>query len=99
MPTDETISASLTAADFATLLDEVNVVLLRRCLLRLSNARCEALLEQTLAVEDQGGLLWRDGQRRTPGGTFFHLVKAACSPKERHYLFSLRKAAWPCWRD
>jgi Phosphorylated adapter RNA export protein, RNA-binding domain len=96
MPEKSITSAALTVADFAVLLDEVKLVLLRRCLLRLGSDRCEALPEQTLAVEDQGGLLRRDGQRRTPGGTFFQLVKAACSPEERRSPFFRTSPRPPC---
>ena len=34
-------------------------------------------------------MLLKDGsRRRTPGGTFFQLVKDACSGKERYYIFT-----------
>lgn len=42
------------------------------------------LLQQTLELETNGGMLTRDGQRRrTPGGVFFQLARAVV-PKELH---------------
>jgi PHAX RNA-binding domain len=61
--------------------------LLRRLVKRLGPDRCAVLLTETLAVEAQGGLLRQDGQRRTVGGTFFHLARAACTPSERTWIF------------
>jgi hypothetical protein len=55
------------------------------------------LLTQTLEIEDNGGMLTRDGQRRrTPGGVFFHLARAVV-PKALHpqvfpSAYELRKA-------
>ena len=43
---------------------------------RLGPARARAVLGQALTVEAQGGLTLPDGRRRTPGGVFFHLVRA-----------------------
>jgi hypothetical protein len=61
--------------------------LLRRLVQRLGPARCGALLAETLAVEAAGGCLRQDGQRRTVGGTFFRLAKAACTHAERGWIF------------
>jgi hypothetical protein len=41
-----------------------------------------ALCEKALAVEQQGGMMTRDGtRRRTPGGVFFYLVRGSNNKK------------------
>jgi len=56
---------------------------------RLGPARARALLGQALTVEAQGGLTLPDGARRTPGGTFFYLVRTAevVSRADKAYIF------------
>jgi len=56
---------------------------------RLGPDRVRALLGQALTVEAQGGLTLPDGHRRTPGGVFFHLVRAsdAISREDKAYIF------------
>ena len=50
---------------------------LRRVVQTLGAERARAILAEALAVEARGGLLVPDGsRRRTPGGIFFHLVRA-----------------------
>jgi len=44
---------------------------------RLGPDRARALLGQALTSEASGGLLLPGGRRRTPGGTFFHLVRTS----------------------
>jgi hypothetical protein len=47
-----------------------------------------AKIEETLAIEAQGGMLTADGQRRrTPGGVFFYIVKGAMDPELRAKIF------------
>ena len=82
MTTPSILPTPLDAKALADLLQEDNVGLLKRCLAHLGEDRCATLLEETLAVEAQGGCLRRDGQRRTPGGTFFFLGKQACTAAE-----------------
>jgi hypothetical protein len=90
--TPETVLAEplLTPAVLADILGETEADprrTLYRCLQRLGQDRCGALLAETLAVEAQGGCLRGDGQRRTPGGTFFYLTRTRCTPAERLYIF------------
>ncbi|NJN65281.1 MAG: hypothetical protein HC884_00495 [Chloroflexaceae bacterium] len=48
----------------------------------------QQMLEETLQIEAQGGLLLSDGsRRRTPGGVFFYLVRKRISKKDTFYLF------------
>jgi RNA recognition motif-containing protein len=50
-------------------------------------AFAQALLEETLQVEAQGGLLTTDGvRRRTPGGVYFALLKTKVSYEEFVHL-------------
>jgi hypothetical protein len=52
------------------------VALIGRIVRRLGHVQAGALLDRTLAVEAEGGMLTSDGtRRRTPGGVFFALVK------------------------
>jgi len=59
---------------------------------RLGPARAGALLGQALTVEAQGGLTLPDGTRRTPGGTFFSLVRTSdtISRADKEYIFPRR---------
>jgi len=56
---------------------------------RLGPARARAVLGQALTVEAQGGLTLPDGRRRTPGGTFFYLVRTsdAISREDKDDIF------------
>jgi PHAX RNA-binding domain len=49
--------------------------------------RILALVEETLQVESNGGMKTQKGQRRTVGGTFFKLLKAACTKEQYEQLF------------
>lgn len=61
---------------------------IRRIVKVLGVERAQAFAREALAVEAQGGLLVPDGsRRRTPGGVFFHLVKARVKARERWLLF------------
>jgi hypothetical protein len=49
------------------------------------------MLADTLTIEGNGGMLTKAGhRRRTPGGTFFALVKQQCTRRERHALFAMQ---------
>lgn len=64
------------------------VLQIRRIVKVLGVERARAFAREALAVEAQGGLLVPDGsRRRTPGGVFFHLVKARVKARERWLLF------------
>jgi len=57
---------------------------------RLGIDRARTLLARTQEIEAAGGLLLPDGsRRRTPGGVFFHLVRAddTLSREDRGYIF------------
>ena len=48
----------------------------------------QAMLEETLRIEAEGGMRVHDNsRRRTPGGVFFYLVKGKMNPDLRQQLF------------
>jgi hypothetical protein len=76
------------AERLAATLTERNAWLIQRVITVIGLERAEDLLQQTLAVEAQGGMLTEDQKRRrTPGGVFFKLVKAQTTPVERKAIF------------
>ena len=78
----------LTAHKLAEMLHEPNTALLAKVLRVLGPERCRAILTDVLTTEASGGMLTKDGtRRRTPGGTFFHLVRDQCTKEERAQLF------------
>jgi hypothetical protein len=82
------MTSDLTAETLADVLQEPNLPLLRQVLYRLGHDRAAALLADTLQCEAHGGLLTTEvTRRRTPGGTFFHLVRQQLTPQERRQLF------------
>ena len=64
------------------------IPLLTQVLTILGPDRTSTLLIETLQCEANGGMLTKDGtRRRTPGGTFFQLVRQQAQPHERRRLF------------
>jgi hypothetical protein len=56
----------------------------------------QAILQETLAIEAQGGMMLPDGsRRRTPGGVFFKLVRNRVPPKIRYQIFHPQTTASP----
>ena len=61
---------------------------IRLSLKLLGTVRVQALVDKALAIESAGGMLTTDGKRRrTPGGTFFKLLKRACTKEQHELLF------------
>jgi hypothetical protein len=67
-----------------------------------------AFLRETLEAEAEGGMMLRDGSRRTPGGAFFYLVKGRISRRDRAAIWphlaqpsgkKKRKAEPPAWEE
>src|SRR6266849_9698514 len=72
----------------AEVLQEPNRPLLGQVLQTLGPDRTRGVLTATLQCEANGGMLTTDGtRRRTPGGTFFQLVRQQARPHERRRLF------------
>jgi len=79
---------TLTADALAETLQEPKKALLAKVLQTLGQERCAAILADTLSIESNGGMLVKAGdRRRSPGGTFFELVKQRSSGSERYGLF------------
>lgn len=54
----------------------------------LGEDRALELLEQTMAIEESGGMLVADGsRRRSPGGVFFHLVRKELPREWKQRIF------------
>src|SRR5262245_52716731 len=54
----------------------------------LGESAAQRLLDETLKIESEGGLMTGDGQRRrTPGGVFFHLARRELPKDERVRIF------------
>ena len=84
---------TITPITLAEVLQEPKKALLAQVLQTLGQERCAQVLAETLTIEANGGMLTRAGnRRRSPGGTFFTLVKQQCTSLERHRLFAPRPA-------
>lgn len=60
---------------------------LQRIVWALGRTQSRQLLEQTIQIEENGGIMLQDGsRRRTPGGVFFHLAYTTGQPKEGRTL-------------
>jgi len=78
----------LTVELLAAALHEPHVDLLRQVLVVLGADRTAHVLQDTLAYEATGGMLTHDGtRRRTPGGTFFQLLRKHLTARQRYRLF------------
>ena len=87
---------TLTADMLAETLQEPKKSLLAKVLQTLGQERCQTIFADTLTLESTGGMLTRAGdRRRSPGGTFFHLVRQQCSKQERARLFPYPSAMKP----
>lgn len=79
----------LTVDTLVEALQEPNRRLLTQVLRHVGQDRATAILAEALACEASSGMLTRDGtRRRTPGGTFFQLVKDQLTGKVRWKLFA-----------
>jgi hypothetical protein len=80
-----------TVETIAEKLGETNlhpVFQIRRIVQRLGEETALAILQETLEMEAQGGMMLPDSsRRRTPGGVFFQLVRQRLSPEDRAYCF------------
>lgn len=83
-------SVNETARMIASALGETEQVAqqqIQRIVWALGRTAARKLLEQTLQIEQDGGMMLRDGsRRRTPGGIFFHLAYTTGKPKEGRAL-------------
>lgn len=88
----DTVALSTT---IATQLNEQHAPALeeiRRAVELLGSDQAAALLQETLQIEEQGGMLISNGKRRrTPGGVFLYLVRTRVPPEQRRQIFPKRK--------
>lgn len=84
------LSVHETARMIASALGETEQVAqqqIQRIVWALGRTAARNVLEQTLQIEENGGMMLRDGsRRRTPGGIFFHLAYTTGKPKEGRTL-------------
>jgi hypothetical protein len=95
-----TINEVALAQDIAKALKESNVMLIGKIINVIGPERTQAFLGEALELEANGGLLRKDGQRRTPGGTFFYHVRGKLPPVERRQLwgYAVKKKTTPSSR-
>lgn len=92
-PPDE---IQLAARRIAEALNEPLLWLVENAVKELGVARSQEFLEQTLAIEAQGGRLRAKGnERRTPGGVFFLLIKEQSAREQIKRIFKGPKKAPP----
>jgi len=71
----------------ARILQESNQAALTDVWRALGHQRCWTILQETLRIEQNGGMRIASGaRRRTPGGVFFFLVRQLATPRERARL-------------
>ncbi len=76
------------ATAIAAQLGEPQVQLVQKVVRHVGVEQAQALLQETLRIEAEGGLLIENGKRRrTLGGVFLYLVKEYLDPEERQRLF------------
>jgi hypothetical protein len=77
--------------DIAAQLQETHppaILQIRRIIEQIGLEATYAHLQTTLDVEAQGGMLTEDKKkRRTPGGTFFYIVRGKLTPEQRRILW------------
>ncbi len=87
---NETIATAV--ADITAQLQETHppaAMQIRRIVEQVGVAAAYDFLQQTLAIEAQGGMLTADKQRRrTPGGVYFYLIRGQVTP-------DIRRKLWP----
>ena len=65
---------------------------LDRVVWKLGRTQAYALYQETLEIEERGGMLVPDdSRRRTPGGVFFYLARTKGVKKDRPWLRERRK--------
>jgi PHAX RNA-binding domain len=77
----------LTVGSLAAVLHETEHRALATVLRVLGEERCVELLAEALLCEHQGGMLTKDGRKRTLGGAFLALCRQRAAPEERRQIF------------
>ena len=83
------------AADIAAQLQETHppaILQIRRIVEQIGLEAAYVCLQKALTVEAEGGMLTADNkQRRTPGGTYFYIVRGQLTPEQRRILWPRTK--------
>jgi hypothetical protein len=94
---DSETAVEVAANDIAAQLQETHppaILQIRRIIEQIGLEATYAHLQKTLEVEAQGGMLTANKkQRRTPGGTFFYIVRGQLTPEQRKILWPRIKRA------
>ncbi len=90
-PPQDRVTIDAIAGEIAAQLGETEeepIRQIRRAVRVLGEERARSLVAQTLQIEADGGLmLVNASRRRTPGGVFFHLMRAHVKHKEWYRIF------------
>jgi hypothetical protein len=78
---------TVTVREIAEVLHEPELQMVARVLRTLGQDRCVELLASALTIEHQGGMLTKDGTRRSMGGIFLHLCREQATREERKRIF------------
>jgi phosphorylated adapter RNA export protein len=63
--------------DIASKLKEHKIALIRKAVAVVGVATCQRICSETLTIEDAGGMMTENGERRrSPGGVFFYLLRS-----------------------
>ncbi|MCX6050569.1 MAG: phosphorylated adapter RNA export RNA-binding domain-containing protein [Chloroflexi bacterium] len=82
------ISASALARTIAAALNEPNIPLIHRIITVVGPERTQAFLNSTLELEAQGGAMTsKEDRKRTPGGSFFYLVRKTVATSEHRQIW------------
>jgi len=81
------MTRTVTARELARVLHETEVHMIARALRTLGQDRCVELLAAALTIEHEGGMLTKDGTRRSMGGIFLHLCREQATREERKRIF------------
>jgi PHAX RNA-binding domain len=81
------ITEKLTVGSLAAVLHEPEHKALARVLKVLGEQRCVELLAEALLCEHQGGMLTKDGRKRTLGGVFLTLCRQRSTPEQKRAIF------------
>lgn len=87
-------------ADIAAQLQETHpsvILQIQRIVTQIGSEAAYTILQETLKVEAQGGMLAANKKRRrTPGGIFFHLVRSQVTPEVRRLIWpQIKRPALP----
>lgn len=80
-------STRIKARELAAVLHEPEIQMVARVLRVLGEERSIEILADTLTREHEGGMLTKEGTRRTLGGVFLQLCREQATREERKRIF------------